>query len=66
MHLEISSRFLRVSIYRFDPESAAVKEFGSTLDDWAERILLDYAFETGYQQIHEWQQRNGKLVTDSD
>ena len=52
------------SIYRFDPESAAVKEFGSTLDDWAERILLDYAFETGYQQIHEWQQRNGKLGDD--
>lgn len=49
-------------VWRFNPESAERKEIAHNLDEWAEKILADYIFETGYQQAHDWQQQNGRLL----
>jgi hypothetical protein len=49
-------------VWRFNPESAAREEVARHLDEWAEKILADYSFETGYQQAHDWQQQNGRLM----
>ena len=50
------------SVWRFNPESAERKEIAHNLNEWAEKILADYAFETGYQWAHDWQQQNGPLL----
>lgn len=50
------------TVWRFNPESAAREEIAGDLDEWAERILADYSFETGYQPAHDWQQQNGQLM----
>jgi hypothetical protein len=50
-------------VLRFNPESAAKEEFALNLNEWAERILADYSYETGYQQVHDWQLQNGPLQT---
>lgn len=49
------------TVWRFDPESAERKEVAGDLDAWAEMILSDYSFETGYPAAHDWQQQNGPL-----
>ena len=49
-------------VWRFNPESAAREEIARDLEEWAEKILADYSFETGYQQAHDWQQQNGQLM----
>lgn len=49
-------------VWRFNPESAAREEIARDLDEWAEKILADYSFETGYQPAHDWQQQNGQLM----
>ena len=48
-------------MWRFNPESAAREEFANNLEEWAEKILADYSFETGYQLAHAWQEQNGQL-----
>ncbi|MFF4788221.1 hypothetical protein ACFY2M_00225 [Streptomyces sp. NPDC001276] len=50
------------SIYSFNPETAAVTELGSSLSSWAERVLDDYAYLTGYPVAHEWQSRQGAIL----
>ena len=45
----------------FDPESAEVRKFASTLDEWAAKILIDYNVSTGYRIAHEWQKLHGPL-----
>lgn len=49
-------------VWRFNPESAAREAIAGNLEEWAQRILADYSFETGYQPAHEWQQKNGPLM----
>ena len=52
------------SIVSFDPETGEIADLAPTLEVWATRILDDYAFLTGYQLIHEWQQENGPVLAD--
>ncbi len=49
-------------VCRFNPESGTSEEFAQDLQEWAKKILADYSFETGYQQAHDWQQQNGRLM----
>jgi hypothetical protein len=49
-------------VWRFNPESGERKEFADDLNEWAKKILADYSYETGYEQAHEWQQKNGRLM----
>ena len=48
-------------VVTFDPESAEVKRFASTLDEWASKILASYNSMTGYRLAHEWQKLHGPL-----
>ncbi|MFD3314288.1 hypothetical protein [Streptomyces sp. NPDC058694] len=48
-------------IYSLNPETAALSHVGTTLREWAERVLDDYAYMTGYPVAHEWQSRHGEI-----
>ena len=48
-------------VYRFDPETGAIKEHSSDLEQWAETVLDDYEYETGYPLAREWQAQHGPL-----
>lgn len=48
-------------IFMFDPETGASHRVASDLEDWAEALLADYEFLTGYPVAHEWQARHGPL-----
>lgn len=48
-------------VFTFDPETAETKKFADSLEAWAECVLDDYDFVTGYSLGHEWQQRFGGL-----
>jgi hypothetical protein len=55
--------FLCDRIVRFDPETGETEEMCSTLDEWAEMVLSDYETELGYPLAHEWQKKNGPLLS---
>lgn len=48
-------------IVRFEPESGEVNNHSGSLEEWAQKILIDYDFETGWSIGREWQERNGIL-----
>jgi hypothetical protein len=45
----------------FDPETGAFEDVAPTLFGWAEAVLGDSDFRTGYPLAHEWQMRHGPL-----
>jgi hypothetical protein len=49
-------------IYQFDSETAAIERLATDLDGWAEAILGDYSYLTGYPLAHEWQEINGSIA----
>jgi len=49
------------SVIKFDPETADAEIVAADLDGWADLILTDYAFQTGYPLAHEWQLAHGPL-----
>ena len=49
-------------VERFDPETGEFEEFAISLEEWAERILSDYSYETGYQIASDWQAIHGPLL----
>lgn len=48
-------------VYLFNPETADTEFMGECLDEWAEKILNDYNYHTGYSLAHEWQSLHGPL-----
>jgi hypothetical protein len=48
-------------IHSFDPETGALKHIAFGLESWADAILGNYKFMTGYPLCHEWQRINGPL-----
>jgi hypothetical protein len=49
-------------IYQFDPETAATEKLASDLDGWADAILRNHSYLTGYPLAHEWQATNGGIA----
>src|SRR6266498_544226 len=49
-------------VVRFDAETGSVKEHSSNLEQWAETVLDDYEYETGYPLAKEWQAQHGPLL----
>ena len=49
-------------IQSFDPETGQFEELAATLGDWAQLILQDKEFRTGYPLAHDWQVRNKPLL----
>lgn len=49
------------TIVAFDPETAETEIMGQSLEAWAQDLLSDYNFRTGYPLAHAWQQQFGPL-----
>ena len=49
-------------VYQFDPETGQTEKLATDLDGWADAILRDHPYLTGYPLAHEWQQANGALA----
>lgn len=49
-------------ICTFNAETAEVKEFSRSAEDWARCILSDYSLHTGYPLAHQWQTQSGALT----
>lgn len=48
-------------ICSFDAETADLKPMARDAEEWAELMLEDFEFLSGYPLVHEWQQENGPL-----
>lgn len=48
-------------IYTFDPELGSLEYLADTIEQWAQTLLRDYEFLTGYPLAHQWQKQNGQL-----
>lgn len=51
----------RDQIYIFDPETGALDHLANDIEGWAQAIINDYDFLTGYSLGNQWQQQNGQL-----
>lgn len=49
------------SIFSFDPETGALEEMGSSIEQWSQELLNEYNLWTGFSLAHEWQAKHGKL-----
>lgn len=45
-----------------DCETGAAETIGATLEEWAEQVLSDSDFRTGWSLAREWQARHGPLL----
>lgn len=48
-------------IATFDPETAAFETIAVNIKEWAQLILDDYEFWTGYKIAHDWQMQYGPI-----
>jgi hypothetical protein len=51
-------------IYLFDPETATCEKIAPDLEGWADCVLTDYDYLTGYQIGHQWQEKYGTIPAD--
>ena len=50
-------------VYKFDPETGHIDKLATNFEGWADVILSNYRFLTGYPLAHEWQRANGKIAS---
>jgi hypothetical protein len=48
-------------IVRFDPESGTIDYHSKSLNAWAQKVLDNYDYETGWSVAKAWQEKNGPL-----
>lgn len=48
-------------VVAFDPETGDRRVVGSSLEDWAQQLLVDFDLMTGYPLAQAWQRRFGPL-----
>jgi hypothetical protein len=53
--------FQKNKVCFFNIETGEIEVISNTLEKWAEEILADYNYRTGYSLAHEWQKQNGLL-----
>ena len=49
-------------ICTFDPETAMFEAMADSVEGWANEVMSDYSFHTGYPLAHEWQGLHGSLA----
>ena len=49
-------------VVKVDLESGRLESHSDSISDWAQTILDDYNYETGYPVGEEWQKANGRLA----
>jgi hypothetical protein len=52
------------TIHLFDPETGGTEEIAADIESWADALLRDFEFLTGYPIAHDWQSLNGALPPD--
>lgn len=52
-------------IWFFDAETGELEFRADNLNDWAQKVLMDYEMQTGYPLMHEWQKKNGRIASDN-
>lgn len=50
------------AVQRFNPETGDRERLTDSIEGWAEMILDDPTFQTGWSLAHEWQERFGPLL----
>lgn len=53
--------FLSGQVCTFDAETGDIEALGTTMSEWADRVLADYDVLTGYSLLHRWQRKHGAL-----
>ena len=48
-------------IVTFDAEIGAMEEIAPTIEDWADRVLSEHEYLSGFPLAHAWQERNGAI-----
>jgi hypothetical protein len=48
-------------IVRFEAETGLLERVAANLEEWADLILKDYKYQTGYPLAHEWQKAHGPI-----
>src|SRR3569832_157210 len=48
-------------VFSFDPETAETEFLAATIKEWAEKLLDEYNYLTGYSLAHDWQVKHGPL-----
>jgi len=48
-------------IIRFEPESGKISNHSNSIEEWANILLSEYDYETGWSLAKEWQLKNGRL-----
>jgi hypothetical protein len=49
----------------FDAETGELSVIARDLEGWADRLLAEYAFLTGYPVLHKWHEKNGPVPVGS-
>ncbi len=49
-------------IVKFNPETGEIVPFAEDIEEWAQKLLKDYAFQTGQSIAHSWQAKHGPLA----
>jgi hypothetical protein len=49
-------------VIRLNPESGQVEVHSSSLAEWADKILADYDYESGWSLGKKWQEQNGPIA----
>jgi hypothetical protein len=53
------------NIIRLEPETGEITVHSTSLEEWAQKIISDYDYETGWSVGKEWQEKNGPLPVGS-
>ena len=53
--------FRNEKVWVFEPETGECTELAKSLEEWAAKILDDFAFLTGFPVLHAWQMANGAM-----
>ena len=51
-------------VYLFDPETGKCEKIAPDLEGWADSVLTDYDYLTGYPIAHRWQEKHGIIPPD--
>jgi len=51
-------------VYLFDPETGKCEKIAPDLEGWADCVLTDYDYLTGYPIAHRWQEKHGVIPPD--
>ena len=52
-------------IVSFEAETGQIEDVADTLEEWADQMMEDYEYLSGYPLAHAWQELNGSITAGS-